>query len=384
MAAGRLLNPPDPLQLSSGNVSQNCKRFKQKWSNYDLAIGTARKEDPIRVATFLTVIGDEALDVYNAFTWDSDEDKVKMDKVLEHFEQYCEPRKNTIYERYLFFSRGQESWEPIDKYATVLRNMAGSCQFQDLKGSLIRDHIVFGIADNNVRERLLRVSDLTLNKALEIARAVEATQSQLKQMQNVHEVNAVGKKKGKFFRKKQEEKKKSANGSTQQIDCKFCGRKHVPDRSKCPAYGQQCNKCGKSNHFAAKCTGGSHSSRNLHANQNLNYVQEDSDGSQFEEYTIDVITYQVSAVEEKKHPKQLFTSVKVNNAKDVTFQLDCGATCNLLSLKEFSSIMGDPKDLYLKKTSAILKMDNGTTMTPLGKCTLKCAKGEMSRDADFL
>ena len=224
---------------------------------------------------------------------------------------------------------------------------------------------------------------MTLNTALEIAQAAEATQSQLKQMQNLHEVNAVGKKKRKFFRKKQEEKKKSANGSTQQIDCKFCGRKHVPDRSKCPAYGQQCNKCGKSNHFAAKCTGGSHSSRNLHANQNLNYVQEDSDGSQFEEYTIDVITYQVSAVEEKKHPKQLFTSVKVNNAKDVTFQLDCGATCNLLSLKEFSSIMGDPKDLYLKKTSAILKMYNGTTVTPLGKCTLKCAKGEMSRDADF-
>ena len=66
MAARRLLNPPDHLQLSSGNVSQNWKRFKQKWSNYELAIGTARKEDPIRVATCLTVIGDEALDVYKA------------------------------------------------------------------------------------------------------------------------------------------------------------------------------------------------------------------------------------------------------------------------------------------------------------------------------
>ena len=50
-------------------------------------------------------------------------------------------------------------------------------------------------------------------------------------------------------RKKQEEKKKSANRSTQQIDCKFCGRKHVPDRSKSPAYDQHCNKCGKSNHL---------------------------------------------------------------------------------------------------------------------------------------
>ena len=95
----------------------------------------------------------------------------------------------------------------------------------------------------------MQVPDLTLNKALEIARAAEATQSQLKHMQNLHEVNALGKKKEKFFGKKEEEKKKSANGSTEQIDCKFCGRKHVPDRSKCPAYGQQCNKCGKSNHL---------------------------------------------------------------------------------------------------------------------------------------
>ena len=214
MAAGRLLNPPDPLQLSSGNVSQNWKRFKQKGSNYELAIGTARKEDPIRVAAFLTVIGDKALEVYNDFTWYSDEDKVKMDKVMERFEQYCEPHKNTIYERYLFFSRGQESGEPIDKYATVLRNMTDSCEFQDLKDSLIRDRIVFGIADNNVRERLLRVPDLTLNKALKIARAAETTQSQLKQMQNLHEVNTVGKRKENFSRKKDEEKKKSANGNT--------------------------------------------------------------------------------------------------------------------------------------------------------------------------
>lgn len=209
-----MLNPPDPLQLSSGNVSQNWKRFKQKGSNYELAVGTARKEDSIRVAAFLTVIGDQALEVYNAFTWYSDEDKVKMDKVMERFEQYCEPHKNTIYERYLLFSRGQESGEPIDKYATVLRNMADSCEFQDLKDSLIRDRIVLGIVDNNVRERLLQVLDLTLNKALEIARATETTQSQLKQMQNLHEVNTVGKRKENFSRKKDEEKKKSANGNT--------------------------------------------------------------------------------------------------------------------------------------------------------------------------
>ena len=74
---------------------------------YELAIGRAKTEEPIRIETFHTLIGDEALDVFNAFMWD--EYKVKMDKVLVHFEHYCEPRKNKVYESYLFFSRGQKS-----------------------------------------------------------------------------------------------------------------------------------------------------------------------------------------------------------------------------------------------------------------------------------
>lgn len=100
MAERQFFPPPEPLQLSIGNSSQNWKRFKQKWSNYELATGVADKDDAIRVATILTVIGDEALDVYNTFTCDDEEDKVKIDKVLEQFEKFCEPRKNTIYERY--------------------------------------------------------------------------------------------------------------------------------------------------------------------------------------------------------------------------------------------------------------------------------------------
>ena len=148
MARRYLFNPSDPLQLSKGNFSQNWKRFKQKWANYELATGIVRKEDQIRVATFLTMSGDEALNVYNAFTWDSEDDKVKKDKVLEQFETFCEPRKNTIYDMYLFFSRGQESGESMDKYAAFLRNMADNCECQDLKNSLIRDCIVFGVTDH--------------------------------------------------------------------------------------------------------------------------------------------------------------------------------------------------------------------------------------------
>ena len=64
--------------------------------------------------------------------------------------------ENTIYERYGFFSRKQENGESIDHHVTVLKTMSNTCEFGDLKESLIRDRVVFGIQDNSVRERLLR------------------------------------------------------------------------------------------------------------------------------------------------------------------------------------------------------------------------------------
>ena len=56
---------------------------------------------------------------------------------------------------------------------TVLRKMAENCEFRDLKDSLIHDRIVLEVTDNYARERLFRVPDLTLEKAIEVSRAAD-------------------------------------------------------------------------------------------------------------------------------------------------------------------------------------------------------------------
>lgn len=49
--------------------------------------------------------GPEALEVYNTFQWDSDGDENKVDKIMEKFQRYCNPRKNLTFERHSFLSR---------------------------------------------------------------------------------------------------------------------------------------------------------------------------------------------------------------------------------------------------------------------------------------
>ena len=89
-----------------------------------------KKSEDLQVATLLTVIGEEAREVYATFTdWTTEGDESKIQPVLDKFEAYCQPRKNVPFERYRFNRRMQEPGETYDHYRTALRQLAEGCSF---------------------------------------------------------------------------------------------------------------------------------------------------------------------------------------------------------------------------------------------------------------
>jgi translation initiation factor 4G len=86
------LRPPERLVLE-GNLKENFRKFKQQFELYLTATGVEEKEDKIKSSTLLTIIGPDALEVYNTFQWPEDGDNLKVNKILEQFEQYCNPRQ---------------------------------------------------------------------------------------------------------------------------------------------------------------------------------------------------------------------------------------------------------------------------------------------------
>ena len=87
------------------------------------------KSDETKSAILLHVASPEALDIYNAFTWDTEADKNKVNKIMEMFEVYCTPHKNVTWDRHVFNSRTQQPGETIDQYVTELRSKAKHCEF---------------------------------------------------------------------------------------------------------------------------------------------------------------------------------------------------------------------------------------------------------------
>ena len=148
-----------------------------------------KKPEPVRIATLLAVIGKEASKVYEVFTWGS-VDRNKIANVLMKFHEYCDPKHNVIYDRFLFNSRKQEAGEGISRFVTELRHLKSTCEFGDKEDKLIRDRIVLSVKDHKIRAKPLREKNLTLESAQEIVCTSEVTSSQVQEITSFAEQSA--------------------------------------------------------------------------------------------------------------------------------------------------------------------------------------------------
>ena len=91
---------PPKLEIHSGKLSEEWKQWRQVWDAYEEVTDLRSKTSCLRVATFITYIGKEALEIHNGLPFRSEEDKSDITKVLELWETHCISKTNIIYERY--------------------------------------------------------------------------------------------------------------------------------------------------------------------------------------------------------------------------------------------------------------------------------------------
>ena len=96
------------------------------------------------------------------FEFDTDTDKLKLQPVFPKFENYCNPRTNTMIIRHKLFTYKQSEGQSFNNFVTELRKLSNKCTFGYLKDSLIKDMIICGVVDNSLRERMLREPDINL------------------------------------------------------------------------------------------------------------------------------------------------------------------------------------------------------------------------------
>ncbi|TWW76465.1 Retrovirus-related Pol polyprotein from transposon 412 [Takifugu flavidus] len=74
------------------------------------------------------------------------------------------------------------------EFVAVLRKLAQDCNYGDKLSEIIRDRLVCGIVDDRIQRRLLSEPDLTFDKALKLAQAIETACKDVKELMQSAEV----------------------------------------------------------------------------------------------------------------------------------------------------------------------------------------------------
>ena len=354
---------PQKLNISDeSGLAANWRRFLRSWRNYELASNLVSETTQVRCAVLLTVIGEDAMEKFDGFKFERGEKDDDIETVLKKFESFCIGATHEAFESYRFHSRVQESNETIEGYVAELRILARGCNFEGFEDRMIRDRILVGCKSDHVREELLKDPQLTLKRAIDIAKAYEASQNKLSEMKDVSvdRVRAKSGKKKEMSYKKDEKQGQNEKQSEKKEKCKRCGYDWHKRYKDCPALAEKCLKCGRRGHFKGVCRGG---------NKDIRQIEEDDDmpilGSISEDRDI-------STVVENKW----LTDLKVNG-QNMEFRIDTGADVSVIPDRCFKN-----KDV-LKNTDKKLFGPGGTKLEVVGVFRATIENSEKKSEQDL-
>ncbi|XP_072152554.1 uncharacterized protein [Bemisia tabaci] len=419
---------PKPLSVK-GNLKENWKRFKQEFEDLLVSMEWDSKSDKVKAAKLRNLIGPEGRERIEALGLQTSED---YSELISKLDAWAEPQKNITMERAKFSSRNQNPNESFDEYVSDLKRLISTCEYGTLKDEILKDRIVLGVADVKLKEHLLRISDLTLEKAEKLAHAVEtakasiAVMSSSEQHEANHEVNPVqkfrgrGRGRGNSQRSSNSQRGQSRsnqpNGQYQQqrsqysqsrsgnrgdfngnfrgkqsnycdrndnYYCKKCATKHGP--RQCPAHNKECGRCFNLHHFARCCRA-----------KNVNEVNVEENNNDVVKRAVESVVYRECHELVAYSPKASFYEARVINCdkadkclETATKNLEIGkpaenaneSQVNVLDVQDHPNVssVGEQKKprkewretIFLENVPVSMKLDPGSEVNTLPESIFK-------------
>jgi hypothetical protein len=162
MAQG--LKPPQKLNLT-GNLQEEYSNWIGQYEIYAVATDIVSKTEEVQCNVFLHVAGPDAQAIAKTFTFAAD-DRNKIAPLKAKLREHCEGKRNITVTRYRFNTTNQLEGQKFDSWFIDLQNKIATCEYGQLRDSLMIDRIICGIRDDTVRQKLLHTSELNLQKCL--------------------------------------------------------------------------------------------------------------------------------------------------------------------------------------------------------------------------
>lgn len=195
----------------------------------------------------------EARKIFNLWPLKPEESNT-VEACLLSLVKYMVPQKDVKLARYEFFQCYQQpaseecNVESVIHFINRARELVKDCNFGNLEDEMLRDKIITGILDTNLKKRFIEQQNLTSAMVIAQCQTEEATRAEMERhnwLQPGPSSHSVNKLQSSF----------ADSGKKTKQKCTFCGKGFHNKLSDCPARGVTCNYCMKkttTRHFAGR------------------------------------------------------------------------------------------------------------------------------------
>lgn len=267
-------------------------------------------EEDEKISFLIGVCGADLYKVMKSVVAPKSPSELKFDELKKLLDEYFEPKRNIISERFLFHRRQQKPEETVCDYIVEIKSLSQTCDFGTFLEQALRDKLVFGVCNTKIQARLVNEKDLTFDSACSIAKTMEMTQQNLEEMKNTEgAVAAIGRGR----------KEQNSRGQRSTVFSRL-SRENGSNTEKKKRYsGFTCHLCGKIGHVVKNCY------QNPNAKRNKNNIRSASD-EQEQEDGIGYINNVLAA-------GPVLMEVCINNI-NVKMELDSGACKTVIHLRD--------------------------------------------------
>ena len=170
-----------------------------------------------------------------------------VDVVTKHYS----PKPSAIMQRFKFNSRARAKEESIPAYVAALRQLSEFCEYGDTLQHMLRDRLVCGVNDEKMQRRLLSEPNLTYEKGLQLALAMETAERDTHQLSSTRETPVMYHSHNNSAGRARESRSRNPSSPSTRA-CHRCGATdHLAP--ECRFIKAECRSCKKIGHLERVC-----------------------------------------------------------------------------------------------------------------------------------
>ena len=320
-------------------LTETWKSYTERVKQYFMANEIS---DDRKVPALLALMGGKTYSLLRNLTSPDNPASIGFDAIVKLLDDHLSPKPLVIAERFRFHKRDQKDGESIPVYVAELRKLSEHCDFKANLNDALRDRLVCGIKHGNIQKKILSESDLTLQKAIDIATAMETAAKDAVELQQQHRPDSVH----------QLSKKPTSNTKLKERNkaCFRCDRfNHTPD--ECRFKEDTCRFCSKKGHIERACLSKKAQQKNQPKKKKFKPVK-----------TVDEEELLTVSINTVKRSDIISVTPKIEG-KYLKMELDTGSAISVIPIRIYKELFHHKP---LSVTNTILKTYSGQTITPAG------------------